>query len=174
LRVRNLTCKSDTDDYYNPIDLNNIFNDDDILDEWIREGEQSMLPPDDLGWLDEGIRRSDESGGDGDDDGDGGDDDGGDGGGDGGDGDDSGYRSDGGNNEETHGVGGSQRVVLWHRIQNIMPHKIQIMEPGRGFRNNVGIWIGWSISVLAMIIRVDMITSHMVIIVLKAIYRDWV
>ena len=38
LRVRNLTCKSDTDDYYNSIDLNNIFNDDDILDEWIREG----------------------------------------------------------------------------------------------------------------------------------------
>jgi len=73
LRVRNLTCKSDTDDYYNPIDLNNIFNDD-ILDEWIWEGEQPMLPPDDLGWLDEGIRRSDESGGDGgdnDDDGDG-------------------------------------------------------------------------------------------------------
>ena len=57
LRVRNLICKSD-DDYYNPIDLNNIFNDDDILDEWIREGEQPMLPPDDLGWLDEGIRRS--------------------------------------------------------------------------------------------------------------------
>ena len=58
LRVRNLTCKSDTDDYYNPIDLNNIFNDD-ILDEWIRE-EQPMLPSDDLSWLDEGIRRSDE------------------------------------------------------------------------------------------------------------------
>ena len=68
LRVRNLTCKSNTDDYYSLIDLNNIFNDDDILDEWIREGEQPMLPPDDLGWLDEGIRRSDESGGDGDDD----------------------------------------------------------------------------------------------------------
>ena len=97
LRVRNLTCKSDTNDYYNPIDLNNIFNDD---DEWIREGEQTMLPPNDLGWLDEGIRRSDESGGDGDDDDDGGDDDGG---------DDGGYRGDGGNDEETHGVGGSQR-----------------------------------------------------------------
>ena len=38
LRVRNLTCKSDTDDYYNPIDLNNIFKDD-ILDEWTGEGE---------------------------------------------------------------------------------------------------------------------------------------
>ena len=70
-----MTCKSDTDDCYNPIDLNNIFNDD-ILDEWIREGEQPMLQPYNLGWLDEGIRRSDESGGDGDNDGDGGDDDG--------------------------------------------------------------------------------------------------
>ena len=67
-----------------------------------------MLPPDDLGSLDEGIRCSDESGGDGDDDGDGRDDDGGNGG-DGGDGDDGGYRDDGGNDEETHGVGGSQR-----------------------------------------------------------------
>ena len=54
---------SDTDDYYNPIDLNNIFNDDDILDEWIREREQPTLPPYDLSWLDESIRRSDESGG---------------------------------------------------------------------------------------------------------------
>ena len=69
-------------------------------------------------WLDEGIRRSDESGGDGDDDGDGGDDggvgdDGGDGGG--GDGDDDGYRSDGGNDEETYDVGGSQRggAITW-------------------------------------------------------------
>ena len=83
-----------TDDYYNPIDLNNIFNDD-ILDEWIRKGEQPMLPLDDLSWLDKGIRRRDESGSD-DDDGDGGDD--------GSDSDD----DDGGNDEETHGVDGSQ------------------------------------------------------------------
>ena len=93
-----MTCKSETDDYYNPIDLNNIFNDD-ILNEWIREGEQPMLPPEDLGWLDERIRRSDESGGDG------GDDDGGDDDGD----DDGDYRGDGSNVEETHRVGGSQR-----------------------------------------------------------------
>ena len=71
-----------------------------------------MLPPDDLSWLDEGIHHSDESGGD-DDDGDGGDDDGGDGD-DGGD-DDDGYRGDDGNDEETHGVGGSQRgsTLTW-------------------------------------------------------------
>jgi len=85
--------------------------DDDFLDEWIRDGEQTMLPPDDLSWLDECIRLSDESGGDGsddDDDGDGGDDDDGNGS-DGSDDDDSGYRGDGGNDEETHGVGESQR-----------------------------------------------------------------
>jgi len=62
LRARNLTCQCNTNDYYNPIDLNNIFNDD-ILDGWIREGEP-ILPPGDLGWLDEGIRRNDESGSD--------------------------------------------------------------------------------------------------------------
>ena len=56
-----------------------------------------MLPPDDLGQLDEGSRHSDESG---DDDDDGGDNSGWDGGDDGADGD---------NDEETHVVGGSQR-----------------------------------------------------------------
>ena len=72
-----------------------------------------MLPPDDLGWLDEGIRRRGDSG-DGDDDGDDGDDDGGNGG-DGGDDDDDGYRGDGDNDEETHDVGGSQRggAMTW-------------------------------------------------------------
>ena len=104
-------------DYYNSIDLNNIFNDDDILGEWIREEKQPVLPPDDISWLDEGIHRSDESGCDsGDDDdvgdgGNGGNDDGGNGG-DGGDDDDGDY---GDNYEETHGVGGSQRggVMTW-------------------------------------------------------------
>ena len=38
----------------------------------------------------------------------------------------------------------------------------------------VGIWIGWLIWVLPMIIQVNMITTHMVIIVLKVIYRSWV
>ena len=70
-----------------------------------------MLPPEDLGWWDEGIRRSDESGGD---DGDGGDDDDGNGS-DGGDDDDGNYIGDDGNDEETHGVGGSQRggAMTW-------------------------------------------------------------
>ena len=69
-----------------------------------------MLPPDDLSWLDEGIRRSDESGGDGGDDydGDGGDSDGSNGGDDDDD-DDGSYRGDGGNDEESHGVGRSHR-----------------------------------------------------------------
>jgi len=106
-----LTCQCDTDDYYTPIDLNNIFNDDNILDEWIREGEQPILPLDDLGWLDEGIRHSNESGGDDDDDSG---DDGGDGN-DGGDDDDSGDGGYGGNDERTCGVGENQRdgVMSW-------------------------------------------------------------
>ena len=32
VRVRNLTYQCDQDDYYNQIDLNRVFNDDDILD----------------------------------------------------------------------------------------------------------------------------------------------
>ena len=71
-----------------------------------------MLPPDDLSWLDDDIRCSDESGsdcGDDDDDGDGGN------GGDGGDDDDGSYGGDGGNDKETHGVSGSQRggAMTW-------------------------------------------------------------
>ena len=38
---------------YNPIDLNHIFNDDHILDEWIREGEEPILSFDNLDWLDQ-------------------------------------------------------------------------------------------------------------------------
>ena len=59
LRVRNLLYKQQDEDYYNPIDLNHIFEDDDILDDWIRETEQPVLD-NDLTWLDEGIRNSDE------------------------------------------------------------------------------------------------------------------
>ena len=43
------------EDLYNPIDLNHIFNDDDILDEWIREGEEPILSSDSLDWLDKGF-----------------------------------------------------------------------------------------------------------------------
>ena len=43
------------EDLYNPIDLNHIFNDDDILDEWIREGEELILSSDNLDWLDQGL-----------------------------------------------------------------------------------------------------------------------
>jgi len=39
LSVRNLTHQRDQDDYYNPIDLNHVFNEDDILDTWIQERE---------------------------------------------------------------------------------------------------------------------------------------
>ena len=118
-----------SDEFYNTIDLNHIFNDNDILDEWIRGGEQLILPSDDLSWLDENIRRSDGSGGDNDDgDGDGGDDDN--------------NRGNSGADERICDVGGSQRggAISW--IQIIMPHKIQIMEADQRFRNSVGIWIG--------------------------------
>ena len=37
LRVKNLMQERSNEDLYNPIDLNHIFNDDDILDEWIQE-----------------------------------------------------------------------------------------------------------------------------------------
>ena len=40
--------KRSDEDLYNPIDLNHIFNDDYILDEWIREGEEPILSSDNL------------------------------------------------------------------------------------------------------------------------------
>ena len=43
------------DDLYNPIDLNHIFNDDDTLDEWIREGEEPILSYDNLDFLDQDL-----------------------------------------------------------------------------------------------------------------------
>ena len=48
------------EDLYNPIYLNHIFNDDDILDEWIREGEEPILSSDNLDWLDKGLPSNEE------------------------------------------------------------------------------------------------------------------
>ncbi|RVW21868.1 hypothetical protein CK203_108519 [Vitis vinifera] len=48
------------EDLYNPIYLNHIFNDDDILDEWIREGEEPILSYDNLDWLDKGLPLNEE------------------------------------------------------------------------------------------------------------------
>ena len=48
------------EDLYNPIDLNHIFNDDDILDEWIREGKEPILSSDNLDWLDKGLPTNEE------------------------------------------------------------------------------------------------------------------
>jgi len=64
LRVRNLTHQRDQDDYYNPIDLNHVFNDDAILDALIQEREQLVLREDDIHWLDEGISQSEKDRGD--------------------------------------------------------------------------------------------------------------
>ena len=48
------------EDLYNPIDPNHIFNDDDILDEWIREGEEPILSSDNLDWLDKDLLTNEE------------------------------------------------------------------------------------------------------------------
>ena len=55
LRVKNLMQERSDEDLYNIIDLNHIFNDDDILDEWIREGEEPILSSDNLDWLDQDL-----------------------------------------------------------------------------------------------------------------------
>ena len=55
LRVKNLMQERSDEDLYNPIDLNHIFNDDDILDEWMRKGEEPILSSDDLDWLDQDL-----------------------------------------------------------------------------------------------------------------------
>ena len=43
------------EDLYNPIGLNHNFNDDDILDEWIRDREEPILSSDNLDWLDQDL-----------------------------------------------------------------------------------------------------------------------
>ena len=53
LRVKNLMQERSDEDLYNPIDMNHIFNDDDILDEWIRE--EPILSSDNLDWLDQDL-----------------------------------------------------------------------------------------------------------------------
>ena len=55
LRVKNLMQERSDEDLYNPINLNHIFNDDDILDEWIREGEEPLISFDNLNWLDQDL-----------------------------------------------------------------------------------------------------------------------
>ena len=55
LRVKNLMQERSDEDLYNPIDLNHIFNDDDILDVWIREGEEHILAFDNLDLLDQDL-----------------------------------------------------------------------------------------------------------------------
>jgi len=115
--------------------------------------------------LDKGIRRSDESGSDGSNDGGNGRD--------GGDDDNDDYRGDAGNDEETHGVGGSLRggAMIWDS------EYYATQDTDHGARAEISQHrrhLDRLISVLAMIVRVDMITTHMVIIVLKAIYMGWV
>ncbi|XP_042441421.1 uncharacterized protein LOC122026766 [Zingiber officinale] len=51
--------KQEDDDFYSPIDLNHIFHDDDILNEWTIDNEPLVLEDDDLTWLDQALRVSD-------------------------------------------------------------------------------------------------------------------
>ena len=62
LRVKNLMQERSNEDLYNPIDLNHIFNDDDILDEWIREGKEPILSSDNLDWLDKCLPTNEKGG----------------------------------------------------------------------------------------------------------------
>ena len=55
LRVKNLMQERSDEDFYNLIDLDHIFNDDDIVDKWIREGEEPILTSDNLDWLDQDL-----------------------------------------------------------------------------------------------------------------------
>ena len=60
LRVKNLMQELNNEDLYNPIDLNHIFNDDDILDEWIRKRKEPILSSDNLDSLDKGLLPNEE------------------------------------------------------------------------------------------------------------------
>ncbi|KAL6329801.1 hypothetical protein AAG906_037509 [Vitis piasezkii] len=60
LRVKNLMQERNNEDLYNPIDLNHIFNDYDILYEWIREGNEPILSFDNLDWLDKSLPTNEE------------------------------------------------------------------------------------------------------------------
>ena len=60
LQVKNLMQEQNNEDVYNPVDLNHIFNDDYILDKWIREGNELILSFDNLDWLDKGLPPNEE------------------------------------------------------------------------------------------------------------------
>ena len=62
LQAKNLMQKQKKKkkDFYNPIDLNHIFNDDDILDEWIQERNDPILSSNNLDWLDKGLLLNEE------------------------------------------------------------------------------------------------------------------
>ena len=45
-------CNADSDDYYEPIDLDHNFDENDILDEWVRKNETSLIRRDVwIGWM---------------------------------------------------------------------------------------------------------------------------
>ena len=55
LKVRNVFERQQDADFYNPIDLNHIFTVDDVLDNWIREGEEPILDGQKTDWIEGGL-----------------------------------------------------------------------------------------------------------------------
>ena len=58
LKVRNVFERQQDADFYNPIDLNHIFTVDDILDNWIREGEEPILDGQRTDWIEGGLQQA--------------------------------------------------------------------------------------------------------------------
>eukprot|EP00262_Sarcandra_glabra_P022250 TRINITY_DN9814_c0_g2_i3.p1 TRINITY_DN9814_c0_g2~~TRINITY_DN9814_c0_g2_i3.p1 ORF type:complete len:129 (-),score=12.94 TRINITY_DN9814_c0_g2_i3:175-561(-) len=61
LRVRNIQRAKRDDESFNPIELNNIFDDADPLREWIEEKEEALLDTEGTEWF-EGLERQTEAG----------------------------------------------------------------------------------------------------------------
>lgn len=51
LKVRNIFERQQDADFYNPIDLNHIFTVDNVLDNWICEGEEPILDGQRTDWI---------------------------------------------------------------------------------------------------------------------------
>lgn len=58
LHIKNLIPRSHDNAYYNAVDLNHIFYEDHVLEEWVKENEPLTLAKNHLIWLDEDIHHS--------------------------------------------------------------------------------------------------------------------
>lgn len=59
LKIHNLIDMTANEDYYNPINLSHIFEENDPIDTWIREAKEPVLEGQDTNWLE---RELDEGG----------------------------------------------------------------------------------------------------------------